>query len=243
MSDCIKKIRVLDILSQTFLFSKEKPKMFCAFSFINFVFLALFMHIDGGLSNKISIVWVFAYYAYWCAFFRVYYNKKPYLLTADVFGSLIPSTKIIFLVAALVLFLANVLPYIPLLMGFDDKYLLLFETYMQELQKASVNSLNMIVLSSMLVLLFPFILCRPFLAFIASVQGLNGSLRKAWKKSAGNYWQFIAIMFLFNLPCVLIYEADNYLNCNGYLTLVFYSVGFVYYNVIFAKLYDFFYTD
>ena len=243
MSELIKKFSVFSILKQALSTIKEQKRNFALFFFINFVFLMLYMQIDGGLSNKISIIWLFAYYFYWCAFFRFYYNKKPYLLTCDIFGSLIPSTKMFFLVIAMAVFLVIILPYLPLFMGFDDKYLLLFESYMMQLQKAPASTLNMIILSSILILSFPLILCRPFLAFIASVQGLNGSLRKAWKKSVGNYWQFILLMFLINTPCLAVYEADNYLNCGGYLNLIFSSVFFVYYNVVFAKLYDFFYTE
>ena len=243
MCENVKRISVFEILSQAWLCSKQKKDLFGIFTLLNFLYLLSFNFIDGGLSNKISILWVLAGYVMWCAFFRVYYGKKPYLISGDIFESLIPSTKMFFLVIISIKLFFGVLPYLPLLMGFDDKYLLLFEAYMQQLQEESINTLNMFVLFSILMLLFPFILCRPFLAFIASVQGFNGSLRKAWKKSVGNYWQFIAIVFLLNVPCVIIYEIDSYLGCNGYLSLSFYSVFFVYYNFVYAKLYDFFYTE
>ncbi|MBE6451097.1 MAG: hypothetical protein E7016_03945 [Alphaproteobacteria bacterium] len=239
MADISKKIPVIQTLSQALHYIKENMAVFGWFSVVNFVFLLVFWHIDGGLSNKKSVLWLFSYYYYWCVFFRVYYNKKPYFITTDVFASLIPSTKMFFLVVAMS-FLLAVLPYLPLLMGFDDEYLLFLENYMYQLQQAPVSALNMMVLTAILMMFLPFILCRPFLGFIASVQGLNGSIKKAWKKSAGNYWQFIAVMVLLNLPCMAVYEADKHLNCNGYLNLVFYSVFFVYYNLVFAKIYDFF---
>jgi len=242
MYEEIKKISVFRILNQALVFVKTKTSIFVLFSLINLIFLLLFRYIDGGLSNKISILWMLSYYFYWFVFFRVYYNKQPYLFSKDIFGSFLPSTKMFFLVIAMSLFL-GVLPYLPLLMGFNDKYLLLLENYMQQLQAAPMNTLNMLVLLIIFMLFSPFILCRPFLAFIASVQGLNGSLRKAWKKSIGNYWQFIFMMCLLNLPCMIIYEADNYLDCNGCLILLFYSFFFVYYNLVFAKLYDFFYME
>ncbi len=242
MYEEIKKISVFRILNQALVFVKTKTSIFVLFSLINLIFLLLFQQIDGGLSNKISILWILSYYLYWFVFFRVYYNKQPYFFSKDIFGSFLPSTKMFFLIIAMSLFL-GVLPYLPLLMGFNDKYLLLLENYMQQLQAAPMNTLNMLVLLIIFMLFSPFILCRPFLAFIASVQGLNGSLRKAWKKSVGNYWQFIFMMFLLNLPCMIIYEADNYLDYNGCLILLFYSFFFVYYNLVFAKLYDFFYME
>ena len=242
MADTIRKIPILSVLNQALQYVKDNKAVFGLFMLINFLFLLCFWHIDGGLSNKKSIIWIVAYYFYWCVFFRFYYNKKPYFITTDIFSSLIPSTKMFFLVVALSLFLA-VLPYLPLFMGFDDIYLTYLEQYMQQLQNAPTNALNMAVLSALIMLFMPFILCRPFLGFIASVQGLNGSIKKAWKKSAGNYWRFITIMFLLNLPCVAIYEVDKHLGYNGYLNLVFYSAFFVYYNLVFAKIYDFFYTE
>ena len=242
MADTIRKIPVFNIFKQALQYIKENKAVLGLFVLINFAFLFCFWHIDGGLSNKKSILWILSYYFYWCVFFRFYYKKKPYFITTDVFSSLIPSTKMFFLVVALSLLLA-VFPYLPLFMGFDDKYLTYLESYMLQLQNASANSLNMIILSALIMLFMPFILCRPFLGFIASVQGLNGSIKKAWKKSTGNYWQFISIMFLLNLPCAAIYEADKYLGCNGYLSLAFYSIFFIYYNLVFAKIYDFFYNE
>lgn len=242
MSDDIKKIPVFKILSQAFSLFKEKKEGFGLFVFINFIFLETFMNIEAGLSNKISILWILSYYAYWFAFFRYNYGKKPYLFSADIFGSLIPSTKMFFLVIVMSLFL-GLLPYLPLFMGFDDKYLLMLETYMQTIQDASADTLNMLILSIVLIMILPFILCRPFLAFISSVQGLNGSLRKAWKKSVGNYWRFILIMLILNLPCFLIMQTDKYFELNGNLNLLFNSFYLVYYNLVFAKIYDFFYVE
>ena len=110
-------------------------------------------------------------------------------------------------------------------------------------KKLIVIITNMFILSIILIMILPFILCRPFLAFISSVQGLNGSLRKAWKKSVGNYWRFIIIMLILNLPCFLIMQTDKYFELNGYLNLLFNSFYLVYYNLVFAKIYDFFYME
>lgn len=242
MADNVKKIPILEVLKQTYISIIENKVSFALFSLLNLLFLACFAKIDGGLSNRISILWICAYYVYWCVFFRFYYNKKPYLFTLDIFGSLIPSTKMFFLVIAMSLLL-GVLPYLPLLMGFDDKYLLLFEAYMQQLQATPANMINMAVLSVVLILISPFIFCRPFLAFIASVQGLNGSLKKAWKKSVGNYLNFVVIMFLLNVPYLAVHAVDKYFEFNNILNLIFLSFFFVFYNIFFAKLYDFFYTE
>lgn len=242
MAEEIKKFPILKICAEAFDYAKMHSKTLCIFWIVNFLFLAVFEFIKNGFSNPLSMLWLAFYYIYWCVFFRIYYNKKPYLLTCDIFGSLIPSTKMFFLVIAMSLFL-GVLPYLPLLMGFDDQYLLLFERYMQQLQAAPANTLDMLILSAIFMLFSPLILCRPFLAWISSLQGLNGSLKKAWKKTSGNYWRFVLIMIGLNLPCVIAYELDLYLKCNGWLIVAAYSVSFIYYNLVFAKLYDFFYTE
>lgn len=240
MSDNILQIPVLKILKEAL--SCISYKQFALFVMVNFVYLFCFEFIKGGFSNPLSIMWLFAYYIFWCVFFRYYYNKTPYFYAPNIFGSLIPSTKMFFLVIIMSLLL-GLLPFLPLLMGFDDKYLMFFENYMYQLQNAQINTLNIFILSIILMLIFPVILCRPFLAFISSVQGFSGSLKKAWKKSTGNYWQFVLIVFLLNIPCLMIYELDKYLECSGFLNLMFYSVFFVYYNLVFAKIYDFFYKE
>ena len=101
----------------------------------NFAFLSAFALIPDGLSNPLSIVWLMLYYIYWCGFFRVYFKKKPYFLTMDIFGSIIPSTKIFF-ITVLAAFLLIILLYLPLFMWFNEKYLLFFEKYMEALQNA-----------------------------------------------------------------------------------------------------------
>ena len=240
MSNHIVKIPVFKTLRDA-LYCLSYKQLFL-FVIVNFVYLFCFEFIQGGFSNPLSILWLFAYYVFWCVFFRYYYHKKPYLFIPNILGSLIPSTKMFFLVIVISVLL-GLLPYLPLLMGFDDKYLMFFESYMYQLQNAQINILNMFILSMILMLIFPIILCRPFLAFISSVQGLNSSFKKAWKKSSGNYWQFVLIVFLLNIPCVIVYEIDTYFKCQGYLNLFFYSVFFVYYNLVFAKIYDFFYNE
>lgn len=242
MADEVKKIHIRETFHDAFVYLQTHQNVLRLFWIANFFWLSVFGFIPGGFSNPLSMLWLLVYYVYWCGFFRVYYNKKPYFLTTSVFGSMVPSTKIFFitLFAALLLVM---LPYLPLLMGFNEEYLLFFEKYMDALQNVEASMLNRLLFSLVLVLISPLIICRPFFAWISSLQGLNGSMRKAFRKTSGNYGNFAGIMFILNLPCVFVYELDLYAGCGGWLSIAFYSIFFIYFNLVFAKLYDYFYSD
>lgn len=242
MADEIKHIPIEKVLKSALTHMQTSSKQLRYFWLANFAFLSAFALIPDGLSNPLSIVWLMLYYIYWCGFFRVYFKKKPYFLTMDIFGSIIPSTKIFF-ITVLAAFLLIILPYLPLFMGFNEKYLLFFEKYMEALQNAEAGILNQVVLAIILLIISPIIICRPYFAWISSLQGLNGSMRKAFRKTEGNYWRFAYIMMILNLPCIVIYELDLYLGCHGWLSVGFYSIFFIYLNLVFAKLYEFFYTE
>ena len=128
-------------------------------------------------------------------------------------------------------------------LGFDDKYLLFFEKYMEALQNVEASILNQVVLAVILLIISPLIICRPYFAWISSLQGLNASMRKAFRKTEGNYGNFMLIMLILNIPCLIVYELDMYLECHGWLSVGFYSIFFIYLNLVFAKLYEFFYND
>ena len=242
MAEEIKNIPIEKIFKASLAHLHTSQPVLRCFWLANFVILGAFALIPGGLSNPLSIVWLLCYYVYWCGFFRFYFKKKPYFLTIDIFGSIVPSTKIFF-ITVLAAFLLIILPYLPLFMGFNEKYLLFFEKYMQALQNAEANIINQIILSAVLLIISPLIICRPYFAWISSLQGLNGSMRKAFHKTEGNYWRFVWIMIVLNLPSLAIYEMDKYLGCHGWLSVGFYSIFFIYLNLVFAKLYDFFYNE
>lgn len=242
MADEIKHIPVKTVFKSALVYLQANQPVLRYFWLVNFIFLSAFALIPGGLSNPLSIIWLMFYYVYWCGFFRVYFQKKPYFLTMDIFGSIVPSTKIFF-ITVLAAFLLIILPYLPLFMGFDDKYLLFFEKYMEALQNVEASILNQVVLAVILLIISPLIICRPYFAWISSLQGLNASMRKAFRKTEGNYGNFMLIMLILNIPCLIVYELDMYLECHGWLSVGFYSIFFIYLNLVFAKLYEFFYND
>lgn len=241
MAETLKKLNIKEVFSGAALQLETNSRVLRWFWLANMVFLSAFRFIDGGFSNPLSIVWLGVYYVYWCVFFRVCYHKKPYLQTKVIIGSIVPSTKIVF-ITLIFAFLLVLLPFLPLFMGFNNQYLLFFEKYMMALQNMEAGILNQTIFALILILVSPQILCRPYFAWIASLLGQRGSLRKAFRKTAGNNLRFMAVMFLLNLPCVIIWEADLYLGCEGWLAVAFYSIFFLYINLVFAKMYDFFYN-
>ena len=128
-------------------------------------------------------------------------------------------------------------------MGFNEKYLLFFEKYMLTLQNIEGDVVNQFIFSGILLIASPIIIARPFFAWMSSLQGLNGSFKKAFRKTQGNYWRFLFIMVFLNIPCVIFYEVDKVLCLNGWLSTFVCAGFFVYFNLAFAKMYDFFYEE
>lgn len=242
MTESIKQIPLKTVFQSAYIYMRRHAMPIRLFIGINFVFLAAFRFIAGGFSNPWSMLWLLGYYMFWCAFFRYRFERRPYLTARVVFGSMIPSTKIFFItfVAA---FLLVILPYLPLLMGFTDKYLAFFEKYMLVLQNVDADFLNVCIFTFVLLLISPFIICRPFFAWMASLQDMEAFMSKAFEKTRGNYGRFVQLMMLLNVPCVVVFELDKLLGCRGWFTVGFYAIFFVYFNLVFAELDDFFYPE
>ena len=141
------------------------------------------------------------------------------------------------------------LPFIPLLLGlpyFEEysnslryaySYLEFLQMYMHDIPLVDV------VISGILLLISPFMLFRPFLAWVAAIMGRRGSLRLAWKKSKGNYTSFVFLSFVLLLPVMVLYHvgeniSDVKLICD--LLMIPFALFF---NVIMAQLYGIFYAE
>lgn len=238
--DDVKILPVMDILKQAYKHMLENEKMIHPLWFVHIVLCAAVNLIEGGFSNPLSLIWAVFYYIFWCVFFRMYYQKKPYFSPKKMGASLLPSTKMFFLSFSMLLLLV-VLPYIPLLMGFHNRYLAAFEHYMAAIQAPEMSLYNTAVFSLVFLVISPIVFCRPYLAWISSLQGCSGSIKKVFKKTKGNYMPFVYLMFLLNLPCFVAYGFDSMLGCFGWFSVMFYSVYLIYFNIVFAKVYDFFY--
>jgi len=235
-----KTLQVMNTLKQAYVYLRRNEHMLRPIWFAHLLLCVLFNLLPGGLSNPISLLWSIIYYVFWCIFFRMYYHKRPYFCVARICASAIPSSKMIFITFALLFFLL-ILPFIPLLMGFHNKYLFVFERYMSALQVPETSILNVFVFSLIFLFISPFAFCRPYLAWISALQGLSGSVRKVFRKTSGNNLRFMLLMFLLNFPCLIAYGADILLQCHGWFLVGFYSFYLIYFNLVFAKVYDYFY--
>lgn len=213
---------------------------------VNLAYMLVFKSIDGGISNPLSIVWAVTYYMFWCAFYRYYYHLKPYIFSKTLFGSLAPSTKALVLMFAAVLVIAF-LPMLPLFLGFNDIYLNFYERYMEAMENLSnseeigTSFVDMIIVYGIMALLAPWLICKPYLAWISSLRGHNASFRKAGNKTRGNYLAFVAISAMLLYPTALGQELDKLFKLQDWLNYTISTIIFVYTNIIFAKLYDKFY--
>ena len=215
------------------------------FSVANFVLLALSVYGVGGTKHPLFLLLLLLMYVFWGVFFRFYFQKKPYLQLKPFVRSLVPSIKVVF-VTVVVVWAFMLLPYIPLLFGLSsdnlggrylEKYLFFLQKYMQDTNLVDLG----IYLS--LVFVMPLILFRPLLAWVAAILGRRGSLTTAWSKTKNNYWQFAQIAFLMNIPMLILDYLADFSRVTEILSLLFFAPLMVYYNLVIARIYDFFYQD
>lgn len=162
------------------------------------------------------------------------------MLIKPIVSSMVPSSKILVLGAVFATLLV-VLPFAPLFMGlspeFNERYMRFLQKYMQESDLVDLG-LNLV-----LVLFSPLIFYRPFLAWISALIGRSGSLRSAWSKSAGNYWEFLLMALLFNFGVLAVQQLMEFAGIPLPYLMAALSPLVVYYNVVMAKSYEFFYMD
>ena len=201
-----------------------------------------FMMLLGLYCWKTIWIWPAAavYYVFWSYFFRWYFNRKPYLLVKPIVSSMVPSSKILVLGAVFATILV-VLPFAPLFMGlspeFNDRYMRFLQKYMQESDLVDLG------LNVVLVLFSPLIFYRPFLAWISALTGRSGSLRSAWARTEGNYWEFLLMALLFNFGVVAVQQLMGFMDVPLPFLLAALSPLVIYYNVVMAKSYEFFYME
>lgn len=248
IDESIKKLRPMRILKESAICFWQKRLEMMLFSGGNYLIAAAAVYLAGGWQG--AGIWpvLIVYYLFWSFFFRYYFAKKPYLDYKPLMTSLVPSVKIVFLTVIFSIILA-LLPFIPLFLGipyFDnyinslayaDDYTVFLQKYMQESPMVDIG------LNLLLVLVMPFILYRPFLAWIAAILGRRGSLRVAWKKSKYNYWQFVLLGIIMNLPLIVLYHLGVMWPIVKIIGLVLAAPLLVYYNIVIARIYSFFYDE
>lgn len=237
------KMSAMQILRETGHYIISNPMFVLCVCVVNMVYMLLLKVIPNGIQNPLFVMWIVAYYIFWCFFYRYYYGLKPYFSRGAMLGSLTPSTKALFLLA-LCMFGLALLPMVPLFLGFDDVYMNIYENYLQPASNADIRQISgetMLWVYIVMILLSPPLICKPYLAWISSLRKQNASFRKVGDKTKGNYWQFVIISAILLLPEALATRLDAYFNLQNWLDYTVSTIIFIITNIIFAKIYDFFY--
>lgn len=234
----VKKLPLKNILVQSWEYCRcnwQRKLLFTIIAYLAFA-LALF-------SWKSVAFWpvLLGIYVLWGSFFRYYLGKKPYFDWAAFFNSLVPSTKIVVL-SVVICSLLIVLPLIPLFLELPfevrDKYLRFLQSDFEQDEGMLVVLANL-----MFVLVSPAVAYRPFLAWISALVGRSGSLRFAWSRTKGNYAEFLLIAVITNLTIMAARLLVWHLGGNDYITLMFVAPVVIYFNIVAAKAYEFFFLD
>ena len=233
----IKEFSLVSIFKSSNKFIWIHKKIILLWLAINYVFLSIFTLIPNGWTNSLSILWLVIYYVYWCVFVRYIQQHRPYFSLIRTLNGLIPTSKILFINIFLYVLIVT-LPYVPLFMGFRDKYLEYFENYMQFIE--SYNSIpGKTIFCIFLLLISPYTISRPYLAWISSLIGKSRSIMDAYKRTRGNYWAFVLCLSTMSLICILAYGIDTIYQSNilFFVMPIFTS----YFNIVFISIYKVFY--
>ena len=232
-----------NILRESFRYIRCNAEFCLCIFVINMAFMLIIKNIPSGISNPLSLLWIACYYMFWCFFYRYYYHLRPYFDWSKMAGSLSPSSKAIVLLA-LVTVLIVFLPMVPLFLGYKELYLDFYEQYLILTVSDGPRSFcYKLVLYGLSAFLMPTLVCRPYLAWISSLRGRSASFSKVGDKTKGNFWKFFLISLLLIYPEVIADHFDNTLNLQGWLSHVVGTTIFMMTNIIFAKIYDFFYIE
>ncbi len=242
-----KQLEVRDLLRESAEYVAKQWKILSLFTIAAIILNLLIYPLGGTKSYGFGAVMI-ALYLLESAFFRFFFDKRPYLQWRPIMRSLAPSLKVVFLAAVFALLL-SLLPFIPLLLGipyfkeytnslaYADDYLLFLQRYMQEVPLVDWG------LNAILILIAPIILFRPMLAWIAAIMGRRGSLRVAWRMSRGNYGQFLSLSFVFLAPLMILYHIAEVVPELEIGADILSVVVAMFMNVVLAKIYKIFYQD
>lgn len=233
------KLPLAEIMRNSWSYCNHNPKAVALFAGLNYLVCAA-----AFFEWKTFWLWLIltAMYVLWGAFFRYYFNRKPYLLLRPLFVSLVPSTKIVVLSVLLVtafLLLPFAILFIPRL---PPQFVEMYTAFLQSNMQTDNEVLNMLV-NLVMVLFSPVIFYRPMMAWISTLLGRSGSLRFAWSKTKGNYWEFLLLAVVIDLSVTFIYKAVLLLGGNVYVALLPLSILIVYFNVVVAQIWQKFIVD
>ena len=233
----VRKMPLGSILKSSYSYCLQNKKQMLLFMLIAYI-LGCMAIISWKKITFLPVVVLM--YVLWGTFFRVYARRKPYFDWNALFNSLIPSTKIVVLTVIIGLLLVF-LPFIPVFISssaeFNEKYLRFLQGNFEGHDTLSA------ITNVLFILVSPLIAYRPFLAWISALNGRSGSLSFAWQKTKGNYAAFLLIAILTNISITFARWLILTLGGNDYITLLVVASVVIYFNVIAAKAYEFFFLD
>lgn len=179
-------------------------------------------------------------YVLWGAYFRYYLGRKPIFDAVALTNSLVPSTKITVL-SVLIVSVLILLPMLPLFINITPEFNLAYARFLQG--DFEQKHLLILVTDMVFLLISPWVVYRPFLAWISALAGRSGSLRFAWGRTKGNYKEFLILAFMTNFSIIWAKWLIDLLGGNDYITLILVAPLFIYFNVVSAKAYEFFFLE
>lgn len=238
-TSAIKKLPLALVMRESWQYCNRNPKTVSLFVFLNYLVCAAVFY-------TWKTVWLWpvlaAAYVLWSGFFRYYFGRRPYLMLKPLVSSLVPSTKIVVmtvLTVSVFLLLPFAILFIPRLpLQFVEAYTSFLQVNVQADNEVLNHLANVVA-----VLFSPLIFYRPMLAWIATLIGRGGSLKFAWSRTAGNYWDFLLLAVVIDLSMSFIYKGTLLSGGNVYAALIPLSVLVVYFNVVLARLYEFFFLE
>ncbi len=232
-----KTFSLLSVLKSSIKFAYTHKKVFLSWCFANFIFLYVLSLIPNGWKNSLSILWLMGYYLFLCTFVRFIQQRQPYFSLIRIFNGLIPVSKIMFMNISIFI-LTIIFQYVPMLMGFQHKYLDFFEKYMGILQSHE-GLPEKTLLYLFMVTISPYTICRPCLAWISSLVGKSRSIMDAYKKTKGNYWKFLLCFVFLSALFLITYYIDTIYGLKTKVLIM--SIWIIYANIVFINLYKIFY--
>lgn len=233
----VKKLPLKEVLSEAWHYCISHGKMAFVLTAIVYVVGALAL-----FSWKSICFWpiMLVVYVLWGMYFRFYFNRKPYFDCKILFNSLVPSTKVVVL-SVIIGTLLIILPILPLFISTSPEFLNKYILFLQG--DVEHRGMLLLIANILFILASPIIAYRPFLAWISALIGRSGSLRFAWERTKGNYVEFLLIAIITNLSISVVRWGIWQVGGNDYMTLLFMSPVLIYFNVVAAKIYEFFFLD
>jgi hypothetical protein len=90
-----------------------------------------------------------------------------------------------------------------------------------------------------MVIISPYTICRPYLAWISSLVGKSRSIIEAYKKTKGNYCKFLLCFVFLSALFLITYYIDTIYKLKT--TVFAMSIWIIFANVVFINLYKTFY--